>query len=130
VNKEGIKLWVDALRSGQYEQGGGALRPTPGQFCCLGVACEVAIQNGINLVRVEDGYKDPDRPGSHYSGAMPEVVVKWLGLEGDERQAAGDLRMFLDPSDAESICTELAQFNDVWNLDFNKIAHIIEGNLL
>lgn len=37
--------WVAALRSGEYEQGYGALvTPRPGgkQYCCLGVLCQVA----------------------------------------------------------------------------------------
>lgn len=32
--------WVDALRSGKYQQGAGCLS-AEGKFCCLGVACEV-----------------------------------------------------------------------------------------
>jgi hypothetical protein len=36
--------WVDALRSGEYEQGRGMLRcktDDSDQFCCLGVLCDV-----------------------------------------------------------------------------------------
>lgn len=39
--KVNIRLWVAALRSGEYPQDVGALRTAKG-FCCLGVACEVA----------------------------------------------------------------------------------------
>lgn len=35
------KLLVEALRSGRFRQGRGALRPTEETYCCLGVACEV-----------------------------------------------------------------------------------------
>ena len=55
VNKERIKLWVDALRSGDYQQGFRAMSriKTEGgdSFvnCCLGVACEVAMANGLEL---------------------------------------------------------------------------------
>lgn len=35
------KKWVDALRSGKFKQGRGALRSPDGSFCCLGVADEV-----------------------------------------------------------------------------------------
>lgn len=34
------RKWVQALRSGEYEQGVGALK-SGGKFCCLGVACEI-----------------------------------------------------------------------------------------
>lgn len=48
VNRENVQKWVDALRSGEYQQTRGRLQRTnPGKrgqpvgFCCLGVACEV-----------------------------------------------------------------------------------------
>ena len=36
-------LWIEALRSGKYEQGRGALRMGD-KFCCLGVACDLIDQ--------------------------------------------------------------------------------------
>lgn len=36
-----IKQWVDALRSGVYKQGKGALRPTSKTFCSIGVLCDL-----------------------------------------------------------------------------------------
>ena len=38
--------WVAALRSDQYKQGTGQLRSESG-FCCLGVACYLAVKEGI-----------------------------------------------------------------------------------
>lgn len=35
------KRWVDALRSGMYEQGQKTLRSPSNRFCCLGVLCDV-----------------------------------------------------------------------------------------
>ncbi len=40
VNKELVKKWVAALRSGDYKQGREQLR-NGDQFCCLGVACDI-----------------------------------------------------------------------------------------
>ncbi len=37
---ENRRRWVEALRSGEYEQGRFALRRA-NEFCCLGVACDV-----------------------------------------------------------------------------------------
>lgn len=35
-------IWIEALRSGEYEQAVGALRQEdPIRFCCLGVLCDV-----------------------------------------------------------------------------------------
>lgn len=59
--------WVAALRSGKYKQGGGCLRQELEdgyRHCCLGVACEVAIEEG--LIESYDG----DKP---LLDARPEV---------------------------------------------------------
>lgn len=42
--------WLEALRSGDYDQGTGSLC-RDGRYCCLGVLCEVM---GIASVRHED----------------------------------------------------------------------------
>jgi hypothetical protein len=39
INDKAAK-WIDALESGNYEQGKGELK-APSGFCCLGVACEI-----------------------------------------------------------------------------------------
>lgn len=41
--KKGLKArWVAALRSGKYKQGRGSLQTGEGEFCCLGVLCEIS----------------------------------------------------------------------------------------
>jgi hypothetical protein len=37
-----VESWIEALESGKYEKGTGALRANDGCFCCLGVACDVS----------------------------------------------------------------------------------------
>jgi len=50
--------WVEALRSGKYEQGRGALL-NDGKYCCLGVLCEVV---GLEIIATNrlagDAYPD------------------------------------------------------------------------
>jgi hypothetical protein len=36
------KDWISALRSGEYKQGREYLKTSEGNFCCLGVACELS----------------------------------------------------------------------------------------
>jgi hypothetical protein len=48
MNPEVKSMWVEALRSNDYLQGRGALNRN-GLFCCLGVLCDVALKNGIDL---------------------------------------------------------------------------------
>ena len=72
--------WVEALRSGKYEQVTGALRSGDG-FCCLGVACELAIESGVDIRRTDDYHAYtrvvPNR-------LLPPVVGEWLRLKGSE----------------------------------------------
>jgi hypothetical protein len=44
MNKEIKTLWIDALRSGKYKQTIGTLKSSTGH-CCLGVLCELYIEN-------------------------------------------------------------------------------------
>jgi hypothetical protein len=60
MNKRIKKLWIKALRSGKYRQGYRQLKRGRGNdaaFCCLGVLCEVAKQEGvIKAYRPTDGF--------------------------------------------------------------------------
>ena len=41
LDPEFKKKWVEALRSGKYEQGRTYLRSMENRYCCLGVACDL-----------------------------------------------------------------------------------------
>ena len=43
MNPEVKQKWIDALRSGKYEQGSEKLRSVSG-YCCLGVLCDLYAQ--------------------------------------------------------------------------------------
>jgi hypothetical protein len=80
VNKERVRLWVEALESGNYEQTRAVLRATQygpdgmdtGRFayCCLGVAIEVAKANGCQVGA------DP----FDYGGVLNREVSDWYGF--------------------------------------------------
>lgn len=78
-NKARIRLLVNALRSGRYQQGYNRLKTIKEdtEHCCLGVACEVAKLQGLIL---------PERlrpDGTVTFGAvdvLPEVVRDWYGF--------------------------------------------------
>jgi hypothetical protein len=49
TREEVFKLWVDALRSGEYKKSTGALRTRHGDrvgYCCFGVLCDLARLDG------------------------------------------------------------------------------------
>lgn len=104
-NLENIRKWIDALRSGEYEQGEYRLR-VGDQFCCLGVACDVS---GLGNWEIYDGVMpsedDPrSEPTYRYEPSgdiafLPSDVRLWLGLEyptGDVKVESGMLSVLND----------------------------------
>jgi hypothetical protein len=83
-NKKNIKKWVDALRSGKFKQTKGMLKNRKGEYCCLGVACEISDKI--------DGWEDSLAPfyeigaavfPKRFKGALylPTSVMEWLGID-------------------------------------------------
>lgn len=75
------KIWVDALRSGKYQQGKGCLY-RDGKFCCLGVACEEAVKAGVEVEK----YCDDQGRISYDTVALtlPSSVRTWMGLKNND----------------------------------------------
>lgn len=77
-NLDNIRLWAEALESGEYQQVKGSLQ-FAGRYCCLGVACEVAIKHGVPVKRgnsIMAGVASYDNA----TGALPVSVQEWLGV--------------------------------------------------
>lgn len=140
VNKENVRKWVAALRSGEYEQTKGALRRDGGDsgrvgYCCLGVACDVsglgewvqASEDGeqeygydILAYRVE-GYAENDI-NYDAEAVMHPAVRDWLGVP--------DLNPDVYQPGSDGGAYPLAYFNDTESLDFAAIADLIEHEFL
>jgi hypothetical protein len=69
-NKDRLRMWTRALKSGQYRQGKGEMR-MDGHYCCLGVAMDIAFANGCKPT-------DTDNWGA--TSQMPDNVADWYGL--------------------------------------------------
>lgn len=88
ANETNIRKWVEALESGDYRQGYNMLRDPRGAYCCLGVACEVAIANGVNIVGKPGAFNVLQQEATYVYGgnegwtssALPDPVRDWLGL--------------------------------------------------
>lgn len=119
------KLWVEALRSGNYPQTRGSLKDKNG-FCCLGVACNVYL--GTVALTTDDKWIADEKGAWFFShiegrnnGVLPDVVKNWLGLRHNNGR-------FIDPdNDGYSPATSLINKNDMWGANFATIADIIES---
>ena len=91
-NTENIKKWVDALRSGAYEQGQGALATPNGdsvKYCCLGVACEISGVATKEVLNTSEGVAYRIRYDSEGS-LLPLAVSDWLGLDESNPTIGGE----------------------------------------
>lgn len=119
-NKQHLLLWVKGLLSKQYAQGKGQLaricRPDgPWEYCCMGVACEVAIAHGLELPVVERqilGYTHRQYGASGDLLVLPMEVQQWLGLDTANPMLGR--------------WTAIGA-NDVEHFDFERIARLIIG---
>jgi hypothetical protein len=98
------KKWINALRSGKFQQGTGCLWDSKdNSYCCLGVLCEIT-GNGNNRNMENDYPKDinPDDPNKN-------TIQPFLGLSAN-------------------IQIKLASLND-GGCDFKEIANYISKNV-
>jgi hypothetical protein len=107
------RKWIDALRSGEYTQGKSALNKN-GNFCCLGVACDVSelgkwreLYSGKRFYHTKGEYE----PAGYM---LAEPVMEWLGLPNTEC-SLGDYAAW--------------QLNDSLNKSFDEIADWLEKKL-
>lgn len=107
--QKNIAIWIEALRSGNFNQGSGKLfSPLTTGYCCLGVANEVC-----NLgVEVDDSYLSD--PASQKMGLMNSSG----GGEGAEGQY--DNYLLARWNDTDVKFTEIAEFlEDQYNFITN-----------
>lgn len=64
MNPEMKQKWLEALRSGKYQQGKHYLRTTQDQYCCLGVLCDL---DGVEWKRSNSGCWDPTTQEGDYN---------------------------------------------------------------
>lgn len=110
------ELWVAALGGGGYVQGTGTLKNAWGNFCCLGVLCDLYRQHvGGGWETDETGLTlFADKAGNTCFETCTAGVVRWAGLAG---------------GDPEVSQKRLSEWNDNQRISFNSIANLINENL-
>lgn len=98
-----IKLWIEALRSGKFNQSKSTLQDLKG-YCCLGVACKVVIPQEDLLID----------PYGTLIGQFPSYqhAPMWLIL--------------IDNNFYAKVGKQLSSLNDNYNFTFLQIAELIE----
>lgn len=130
MNKERASLLTAALRSGKYTQTRGVLCRTapsmagPIGHCCLGVACEVAIENGVNVHKAPCTAYSPGTECMEYDHAridLPVSVRDWYGFQS--RDGLYQLALYGGSQARRSLSAD----ND-HGRTFHEIADFIDAN--
>ena len=124
MRKEVAMKWVAALRSGEYQQTYGRLRREeefmaavpennePRGHCCLGVLCELAVEEGAAF-----GYLADDV-------YLPAEVWTWAGTDGNNPVLSFPVEE--SPFVGLTGGLQLTELNDSKEWSFERIADLIE----
>jgi len=85
--KKQIQTWVAALRSGEYSQTNGWLQDDNGH-CCLGVACDIFIPDGLKDLQESNGFMQGRMPRTQ--AHAPEWLGDLRGILGAEISGLND----------------------------------------
>jgi len=83
MNEEVKNKWIEALRSGDYEQGRCAMHRGD-TFCCLGVLCDVHRKEQLESRGESDAWVEETWEENlsyyHASTILPAEVSRWAGF--------------------------------------------------
>lgn len=116
MNAEIKQKWIEALRSGKYEQGKYVLRSADNKYCCLGVLCDIVAPGSWDKEPSRNEFSRVNQFYGHGDG---------LCSSSTSLSAAVELEVGLGSEDQR----ELANMNDNYGNNFNEIAVYIERNL-
>ena len=116
--KEHRRLWVEALRSGEYNQGQNALceKDIEGtlKYCCLGVACKISGLGEFvpvpNLPHPPSVFTFVTKDEQPQYSVLPKLVKEWLGLCAYDGSYQDNNTSLIDLND------EGASFNEIANI--------------
>jgi hypothetical protein len=148
LNSEIKTRWVSALRSGDFQQGKSKLAlkegaESPMMHCCLGVLCELAVEDGIveaeNLPWGTGGEIRRFADGTNRASTqLPSKVAQWAGLRNEGDMAMCDPYLYTIPNPLNSnipYSVTCSEANDgypsqgIYRKSFSEIADLIEENL-
>lgn len=149
--KTRLRSFIKSLRTTKKSQGHGSLNyynreDKKRHFCCLGIACEVAIKDGLELEKrsgkrasgVDDyvvtEYKDFKYGETQWNGStLPVDVVEWYGLPNQNPELSFptlEEKKTVSKQGYPSSGLSAATVNDSLRFDFKHIADLFEYNYL
>ena len=119
--------WLKALRSGKYKQGKQTLRTKDGEYCCLGVLCDLYAKSVEGKSKKAKWFKtsygiwqfNPGRRAEKNEAVLPPAVIKWAGIGSSNPSLVG--------KDGKS--KRASTWNDAERVGFKGIANRIEHSL-
>lgn len=128
MNPEVKQKWIDALRSGKYDQGKEKLRSVQG-YCCLGVLCDLYSQEQDVEWEFRGNEETYLQPQDYWyfegeSEFLPESVRDWSGLPVGNPSVRVDVTEEDDENDW-FYTDEIANLNDS-GYTFNELSKLIE----
>lgn len=123
LTKKDIKEWTKALRSREYTQGRGflcqtlATDPKKLKFCCLGVACDLFLDDFWEKSKHCDFWSIDgcdDMPPESLRSAIDKALNK-----------SAVFKKYISP-EPTGACNKLSYCNDARGFNFEEIATIIE----
>lgn len=135
MNSKIKEAWINALRSGEYNQGREKLRGADG-FCCLGVLCDLYAKEhntewDFRSYDERSGEENPQQYDYWYfedqSEFLPESVMKWAELETNNPVVRVDVEDNED-EDNRYYQDQIANVNDT-GYNFLQIANLIQAQL-
>lgn len=130
MNPEVKQKWIDALRSGKYEQGSEKLRTVSG-YCCLGVLCDLYAQEHNTQWEFRGNEETNLQPKDYWyfedqSEFVPESVMDWAGFT----ENCPVVKIDVEEGDEDSWFYHegLADLNDS-GYTFNELSKLIQEQL-
>ena len=133
MNPQVKEMWVNALRSGEYNQATGKLK-TPQGFCCLGVLTDLYVKEKNQEWILQSNNPEVIDPEDYYTfeqdhDFLPNSVRVWAGLDSVCPEVMVENDDYYEEYDAdEYVSKELSDLNDNFAL-FDEIADLIESQL-
>lgn len=116
MNPKVKEIWLDRLENGNIPQATGKLGDLEGGRCCLGVLCDIAVEEGI--IQPPTVYDDQLKYADELV-ILPRDVMEWAGLDYNNGGFSAD------PEKTPDFMDDALSYQNDQGKTFPEIAQII-----